>query len=442
MPDDFAVFFATDLHGSDACFRKLLSLLGRKVKLKKQPDAIVLGGDFICPSLPQRPDVLVHVVKVSDGTYETRYRGQSVVLRNEPELRTFCQTLAATGSYFNVCTTDELYELSEHPKKFNALLLRLQFERARTWVELADRKFGNLHRSIFVTPGHNDPPGIEEVFKASRVFVYCDEQVLQIGGGITLLSVGHSIYTSRHGYREQPEDVLHDTLWSLAEQVPDMGRCAVHTHCPPYGTALDLGYEVDPTTGEAHLDISGAKQQHVGSQAVREFILHFKPLLGLHGFVHPVFAYSRLGTTICFNPGTEYYVPRLRGAYLVLDNGRLTSWSLTVEDPAGDHARTTQTDNYLWAVLEKVPILGIPLKLLHQDRKSVLEKDNAELRLKEIKRLESDVLAKLNSQQAEIQAQQSDIQVLLRMVEDLQRRQGDIPPEPPETVTQQRKEPK
>jgi Icc-related predicted phosphoesterase len=57
----------------------------------------------------------------------------------------------------------------------------------------------------------------------------------------------------------------------------------------------------------------------VGSKAVREAILKYQPMLGLHGHIHESAGIKKLGATTIVNPGSEYAEGILRGALVELD---------------------------------------------------------------------------------------------------------------------------
>ncbi|MBS1882835.1 MAG: metallophosphoesterase, partial [Actinobacteria bacterium] len=57
----------------------------------------------------------------------------------------------------------------------------------------------------------------------------------------------------------------------------------------------------------------------VGSTAVREGIERFQPLLGLHGHVHESQGTTRLGRSLCINPGSTYEQGRLDGVIVELN---------------------------------------------------------------------------------------------------------------------------
>ena len=67
----------------------------------------------------------------------------------------------------------------------------------------------------------------------------------------------------------------------------------------------------------------------VGSTAVRDAILKYEPLLGLHGHIHESRGSRRLGSTTIVNPGSEYAEGILTGAVVDLtDDKRLAKVQL------------------------------------------------------------------------------------------------------------------
>ena len=78
------------------------------------------------------------------------------------------------------------------------------------------------------------------------------------------------------------------------------GRTVYVMHAPPYDTCLDI--------------ISPGKntRKHVGSMAVRQFIMDNSPCLTLHGHIHESVELSgsfmdKVGTTPCMSPGNTNY---------------------------------------------------------------------------------------------------------------------------------------
>jgi Icc-related predicted phosphoesterase len=92
---------------------------------------------------------------------------------------------------------------------------------------------------------------------------------------------------------EKTDDKIKRDLDRLAKK-SDPKKTVYVMHAPPQNTGLDVIF-------------SGA---HVGSAAVREFILKKKPYLTLHGHIHESFQMTGnwmelLGKTVCVNPGKQ-----------------------------------------------------------------------------------------------------------------------------------------
>jgi len=56
----------------------------------------------------------------------------------------------------------------------------------------------------------------------------------------------------------------------------------------------------------------------VGSTAVREAIERFQPIAALHGHVHESRGVTRIGRSLCINPGSDYHTGRISGALVHL----------------------------------------------------------------------------------------------------------------------------
>lgn len=56
----------------------------------------------------------------------------------------------------------------------------------------------------------------------------------------------------------------------------------------------------------------------VGSQAVRDAMATYQPLLGLHGHIHESRGEAGIGRSRSINPGSEYSEGVLRGALITL----------------------------------------------------------------------------------------------------------------------------
>jgi uncharacterized protein len=66
-----------------------------------------------------------------------------------------------------------------------------------------------------------------------------------------------------------------------------------------------------------------------GSQAVREAIEHYQPLLSLHGHIHESRNVARIGRTTAVNPGSEYGEGVLRGIIVSIVGDKVESTQMT-----------------------------------------------------------------------------------------------------------------
>src|SRR5215213_3576510 len=90
---------------------------------------------------------------------------------------------------------------------------------------------------------------------------------------------------------------------------------------PPsaYGSGLDDAPELTEDLRPKH---GGRSIVPVGSTAVRDAIKEGQPALGLHGHIHEAKGNTRIGRTLCINPGSSYEQGQLLGAVVNLDGGK------------------------------------------------------------------------------------------------------------------------
>jgi Icc-related predicted phosphoesterase len=123
--------------------------------------------------------------------------------------------------------------------------------------------------------------------------------------------------------RDIPENELLQKIENLASKLQNPGKSIFNIHVPPYGSGLDSAPELDEQF-KPKLEPGGRfKMISVGSKAVHEAILKYQPLLGLHGHIHESKGFSKIGRTLCLNPGSEYQEGILRGVLIQLSDGKI-----------------------------------------------------------------------------------------------------------------------
>jgi Icc-related predicted phosphoesterase len=290
------VFFATDIHGSEICWRKFLNAAAFY-----KADMVILGGDVT-------GKVLVPILAMP-GYWEVTFGGQRMRLETKTELDEIQRKIRDRGSYPSVMAPDELDALNEEDGSVD----RRGLDR---WLDMADGKLRGGDIPCILNGGNDDIWDIDAIIEASPSVSFAESKVLDIGG-FYLASMGWTNPTPWNTFREAPEDVLTSKIDAMVSQIPDMSRAIFNFHAPPYGTGLDEAPALDENMRPIH---GGAVMKPVGSKAVREAILKYEPPLSVHGHIHESRGVKKLGSrTLSINPGSSYTDGVLQGALLELN---------------------------------------------------------------------------------------------------------------------------
>ena len=297
------LFFATDVHGSDRCFRKFVNA-GRHYGV----DAIILGGDITGKTL-------VPVERVRDG-WHARVGDHERHAETESELREIEQAIRENGQYPVVGDREELLALNDETRRDEAFQTAVDAS-IRRWVAIAEERLRGTGIRCFVTPGNDDFFGVDDALAASDVVEFVEDRCVRLDPDHEMITTGYSNPTPWHTYRELEEPALGARITAMAQEVTQPAGMIAVLHAPPYGTSLD---QAPALTADLGLQTEGGapKMQPVGSTAVREFIERAQPLLGLHGHVHDSRGAEMIGRTLCLNPGSEYTEGVLAGAIITL----------------------------------------------------------------------------------------------------------------------------
>ncbi len=301
------IFFATDVHGSEVCWRKFLNS-GKHY----QADVIILGGDMTGKAL-------VPVIDDGGGRWHATLLEHRQELVGEDQVTEFEQAVIRRGYYPFRVTPEELHELAQDEPRWHALFEEHMLATVERWMELADEKLAGTEIRCFVCPGNDDQLEVDEVIARAKTVELGEGRVVEIDG-YQMASSGWANRTPWDTYREEDEPQLAERIERMASQVtapPE--RTIFSLHCPPYGTGLDDAPEL---TAEMDLKDAGHALKPVGSTAVRDAIERYQPALSLHGHIHECRATKRLGRTLCVNPGSSYEQGQLLGAVIDIEGGK------------------------------------------------------------------------------------------------------------------------
>jgi Icc-related predicted phosphoesterase len=163
------VFFATDVHSSEVCWRKFL-----RAAEFYGAELLVLGGDMtgkaIVPIIPEN----------GDG-YRTELQGQETVFPRE-ELDHWKRAVRDRGLYPLVASADEVAELRADPDRADAELRRQALNVVAEWAELAEERLPKGMR-VYVCPGNDDPFEVDDVINASASLELCEGKSVELGDG-------------------------------------------------------------------------------------------------------------------------------------------------------------------------------------------------------------------------------------------------------------------
>jgi Icc-related predicted phosphoesterase len=306
------LFFATDLHASDVCFRKFLA-----AARVYEVDLLVLGGDVMGKAV-------VPLVE-APGVRGVRagLAPEAPLVEGEAELGALLRRVADAGSYALRLPRERAEALAEDPALLHEALLVEARRRTLEWATLAEERLAGGGVRCYVTGGNDDPPEVLEPLRRGpgSPLVFCEGAVEDIGGEISILSLGYSNHTPWKTPRELSEEELLARIRELASRAPDPRRTIFNLHVPPVSTGLDRCPELDTTVDPPAVVRVGGEVQYIdaGSTAVREALGELQPFLSLHGHIHESRGAVRLGKTLALNPGSDYSTGALRGVIATLD---------------------------------------------------------------------------------------------------------------------------
>jgi Icc-related predicted phosphoesterase len=301
---DRKIYFATDIHGSEVCLRKFLN-----AAKFYGCDTIIMGGDIT-------GKMIVPIVDRGQGMHTATLYGRKLEVTGDgvAKLR---KTITDAGYYAYETTPEETEQLSADPDAVTQLFAKLMHETLGRWLELAEEKLSGSGVRCFFAPGNDDPAFVDDILRSSALVINPEETLVDLGDGITMISVGYSNKTPWDSPRELPEEELAAYIGEQAEALGNTDRVIFNFHVPPRDTPIDQAVLLDP---EFRPVMKGGMPviAGVGSTAVRAALEKYQPMLSLHGHIHESRGEARIGRTLAINPGSEYSEGVLRGAIITL----------------------------------------------------------------------------------------------------------------------------
>jgi Icc-related predicted phosphoesterase len=295
------IYFSTDIHGSERCFRKFLAAAATY-----EADVLIMGGDIAGKGLVP--------IRANNGMLTAQVRGESVSLPREEEARLRAE-INRLGFYSLVGEPAEMDRLEGDPKAIDQAFRREIVAQIQAWCRLADERLAPEVRCI-ITPGNDDPLEIDPVLRAGPRIESPEGELYELGPAL-LASCGDVTPTPWNTEREFSEDELGKRLARMLDAVPKGRQVVANFHDPPFSSGLDFAAELDKNLTPV---LRGGRPSivPVGSTAVRDTIKKYQPSVALHGHIHESKGAQKIGRTLCLNPGSDYAADLLRGVVVDL----------------------------------------------------------------------------------------------------------------------------
>jgi uncharacterized protein len=296
------IFFATDIHGSEVCWRKFLN-----AGAFHKADVLVMGGDMTGKAM-------VPIVKRAND-WRLSLQDQEHVLATEAEVQAMEKRILDRGYYPIRLSADEVTAWDADPTLVDARFKSEMMSAVQRWMDMADERLKGRSIRCVVSPANDDIFELDPIIDAAKLVDLGEGNTIELDG-FTMVSTGWANTTPWNTYRELPDAELRPKIDGLLAGVADPKRAIFNFHAPPYGSNLDSAPQLNP---DMTYVAGGRALIPVGSHAVRDAITAYGPVLSLHGHIHEGRGAVKIGRTLAVNPGSSYEDGVLQAAIVDLD---------------------------------------------------------------------------------------------------------------------------
>jgi Icc-related predicted phosphoesterase len=308
------LFFATDIHGSDICWSKFLNA-GKFY----EADVLILGGDMTGKAV-------VPIIHQGGDNYKVTLLEQEFAISNDEEMKEMIKRIRSRGYYPYITNPEELQYLTDRPDEVNKIFVDQVLRVVQQWMDLADKKLEGTGLQVYCSPGNDDMDEVDAIIRSSRHVLLVEGLVTALDPNHEMISSGWSNRTPWDTHREEDEDQLAVRYEAMTCNLRDPRNAVFNIHVPPHKSGLDEAPELDKNLRPV---LAGQALKPVGSTALRKAIEKYQPLLSLHGHIHEGRGATRIGKTLCINPGSMYEQGTLLGAIVKLGKNKVENYVLT-----------------------------------------------------------------------------------------------------------------
>jgi Icc-related predicted phosphoesterase len=308
------VFYASDIHGSERMMNKFLNA-GAAYRVQ----ILVMGGDLTGKAL-------VPLVR-RDGGHTCSFMGRELAASTPAELEELKKLVNHNGLYARSMDADEITRLETDDAYREQILREVLTESITRCLQKATDKLKGSGIRCYVMPGNDDPSLVADLLGGCDAVCNPEGLRVELDEHHEMISLGYSNPTPWNTERELPEEELLQRMEAMMSGVQRPEQLVVNFHAPPHGSGLDNAPELTPDL-KVQTSMGQPLLAPVGSTATRRFIETHQPLLGLHGHIHESPGVTKLGRTLCINPGSAYSEGVLTGTIVALKTGGIASYQM------------------------------------------------------------------------------------------------------------------
>ena len=180
------LFFVTDLHGSEICWKKFLNagpFYGA--------DVVILGGDVTGKAM-------VPIVQRSNGSWDASLQDHLETIETEAEIVEFEKRVMNRGYYPIRVSQEEYVAMQEDADLVDKRFKEVMLDGTERWIAMAEDKLAGTGIRVVACPANDDMFEIDELLTHANVVETGDEDHPIELDGFTMISMGWTNPTPWH----------------------------------------------------------------------------------------------------------------------------------------------------------------------------------------------------------------------------------------------------
>lgn len=149
------LYFTTDIHGSDICFRKFIN----SAKFYNA-EVLILGGDIT-------GKLIMPLVSDGSNNYTFTWHGEEH-RSSGTEVPNAQKQLRDAGYYPALLTPEEVTLLHTDQSHVEDLFVKLACESINRWMDLAEERLHGTGIECYISPGNDDPLAIDVILTSKK----------------------------------------------------------------------------------------------------------------------------------------------------------------------------------------------------------------------------------------------------------------------------------